>query len=235
MQRILKQSKRIRARDAGIDFAKQYDVSEALSLIKDRANAKFDETVEVVFVCNLDARRGDQNVRGMVSLPAGTGRSVRVAVFAEGDAAEQARAAGADLVGGSELVDKVLADKDINSDLCIATPAMMVHMGKLGKILGPKQLMPNPKLGTVTPNVAAAVTLAKKGQASLRSEKQGIVHTIVGKASFDLDQLKQNFDAVYEGLLAMKPEAIKGNLVKKAFLTSTMGSSLSIDLAKGLS
>jgi large subunit ribosomal protein L1 len=235
MQRILKQSKRIRARDAGIDLAKTYEVSEALRLIKERANSKFDETIEVVFACSLDARRGDQNIRGMVALPAGTGRSVRVAVFAEGEQADQARSAGAELVGGTELVDKVLADKDIDCDLCIATPSMMAHLSKLGRILGPKQLMPNPKLGTVTAQVAAAVVLAKKGQASLRSEKQGIVHTIVGKASFDLDALKSNFQAVYEGLMSMKPDAIKGNLVKKAYISSTMGFSLPIDLAKGLS
>jgi len=234
-QQSLKQSKRIRERDAGIDFAKTYEVGEALNLIKERANAKFDETVEVVFACHLDARRGDQNIRGVVSLPQGTGRSVRVAVFAEEQWAAQAREAGAEIVGGDDLVEQVLSEKNLDCDVCIATPSMMGRMGKLGRILGPKNLMPNPKLGTVTMNVGAAVDSAKKGQASLRSEKQGIVHTVIGKASFSADALRQNCVAVFEGLMAMKPETIKGNLIKKMYLTSTMGFALTIDPSKGLS
>lgn len=234
MTKIEKKSKRIRARDAHVDFAKQYGVEEALVLLKERANAKFDETIEVVFACNIDPRKGDQNIRGMVELPRGTGRSVRVAVFAQGDQAQQAKDAGADIVGDVDLVDEIQRGR-MDFDLCIATPAMMVHLSKLGKILGPKQLMPNPKLGTVTMNVAGAVASAKKGQVSLRAEKQGIVHTILGKASFDTDALEQNFKAVHGALLDMKPDGIKGNLIKKAFLSSTMGFSLGLDLNKGLS
>jgi len=234
MIKIEKKSKRIRNRDAHVDFAKQYAIGEALSLIKDRANAKFDETVEVVFACNVDPRKGDQNIRGMVELPRGTGRTVRVAVFAQGEQAQQARDAGADVVGDLDLIEEVQKGR-IDFDLCIATPAMMVNLSRLGKILGPKQLMPNPKLGTVTMNVAGAVQSAKKGQVSLRAEKEGIVHAILGKASFALEALESNFQAVESALLEMKPDGVKGNLIKKAFLSSTMGFSLTLDLNKGLS
>lgn len=234
MIKIEKKSKRIRNRDAHVDFAKQYAITEALSLVKERANAKFDETVEVVFACNVDPRKGDQNIRGMVELPSGTGRTVRVAVFAQGEQAQQARDAGADIVGDMDLIEEVQKGR-IDFDLCIATPAMMANLSKLGKILGPKQLMPNPKLGTVTMNVAAAVQSAKKGQVSLRAEKQGIVHAILGKASFAVEALERNFQAVEAALLEMKPDGVKGNLIKKAFLSSTMGFSLTLDLNKGLS
>lgn len=234
MIKVEKKSKRIRTRDANVDFARQYGVEEALVLIKDRAKAKFDETIEVVFACNVDPRKGDQNIRGMVELPRGTGRIVRVAVFAQGDHAQQAKDAGADIVGDLDLIEEVQRGR-IDFDLCIATPDMMIHLSKLGKILGPKQLMPNPKLGTVTMNVAGAVQSAKKGQVSLRAEKQGIVHAILGKASFATEALEQNFKAVQSALLDMKPDGIKGNLIKKAFLSSTMGFSLPLDLNKGLS
>jgi large subunit ribosomal protein L1 len=234
MIKIEKKSKRIRARDVNIDFSKDYTVDEALVLIKDRANAKFDETVEVVFACNIDPRKGDQNIRGMVELPAGTGRSVRIAVFAQGEQAQQARDAGAEVVGDLDLIDEVQKGR-IDFDLCIATPPMMAHLSKLGKILGPKQLMPNPKLGTVTMDVVGAIRSAKKGQVSLRAEKQGIVHAILGKASFATEALGQNFAAVQAALLEMKPEGVKGHLIKKAFLSSTMGFSLTLDLNRGLS
>jgi len=234
MIKIEKKSKRIRIRDANVDFAKQYGIDEALGLIKDRANAKFDETVEVIFACNIDPRKGDQNIRGMVELPRGTGRSVRIAVFAQGDQAQQARDAGADIVGDLDLIEEVQKGR-MDFDLCIATPSMMIHLSKLGKILGPKQLMPNPKLGTVTMNVAGAIQSAKKGQVSLRAEKQGIVHAILGKSSFASEALAENFKAVQTALLDMKPDGIKGNLIKKAFLSSTMGFSLALDLNKGLS
>jgi large subunit ribosomal protein L1 len=229
-----KKSKRVRQRDANIDLLAHYGVDEALGLIKQRANAKFDETVEVVFACKVDPRKGDQNIRGMIELPHGTGRTVRIAVFAQDDQAQQARDAGADIVGDLALVEEVQKGR-LDFDLCIATPAMMVHLSKLGKVLGPKGLMPNPKLGTVTMKVAEAVQAAKRGQVSLRAEKQGIVHAILGKVSFDLSALSGNFQAVQSALLDMKPEGVKGNLIKKAYVSSTMGFSLQLDLNKGLS
>ena len=233
MINIEKKSKRIRARDANIDFAKHYSVDEALVLIKERANAKFDETVEVVFACSIDPRKGDQNIRGMVELPEGTGRTVRIAVFAQGEQAQQARDAGADVVGDLDLIEEIQKGR-LDFDLCIATPSMMVHLSKLGKVLGPKQLMPNPKLGTVTMNVAGAIQSAKKGQVSLRAEKQGIVHAILGKTSFAVASLEKNFKVVQAALLEMKPDGVKGHLIKKAFLSSTMGFSLILDLDRGL-
>jgi len=233
MINIEKKSKRIRARDVNIDFAKHYSVDEALVLIKERANAKFDETVEVVFACNIDPRKGDQNIRGMVELPEGTGRTVRIAVFAQGEQAQQARDAGADVVGDLDLIEEIQKGR-LDFDLCIATPSMMVHLSKLGKVLGPKQLMPNPKLGTVTMNVAGAIQSAKKGQVSLRAEKQGIVHAILGKTSFAVASLEKNFKVVQAALLEMKPDGVKGHLIKKAFLSSTMGFSLILDLDRGL-
>jgi len=231
---MIKKSKRIQRRDENIDFSKIYDIREGLDLVKNGATAKFDETVEIVFSCNLDPRKGDQNLRGMVSLPCGTGKSVRIAVFAQGEQAHQAREAGADLVGDMDLIEAVQRG-NMDFDLCIATPPMMAHLSKLGKILGPKGLMPNPKLGTVTMDVAAAIDSAKKGQVSLRADKQGIVHGIIGRASFAIDQLEQNFQALYEGLLELKPAGLKGGLVKKIYLSSTMGFSLAIDPAKVLS
>lgn len=231
---MIKKSKRIQRRDENIDFSKTYDIREGLALIKEGATAKFDETVEVVFACNLDPRKGDQNLRGMVSLPCGTGKTVRVAVFAQGEQANQAREAGADLVGDMDLIETIQRGT-IDFDLCIATPPMMAHLSKLGKVLGPKGLMPNPKLGTVTMDVAAAVDSAKKGQVSLRADKQGIVHGILGRASFAVGQLEENFQALYEGLLDLKPSGLKGVLIKKVYLSSTMGFSLAIDPAKVLS
>jgi len=232
MIKIQKKSKRIHNRDANIDFSKRYSVGEALDLIKDRSKVKFDETVEVVFACNVDTRKGDQNIRTMVGLPNGTGRSVRIAVFAQGEQAQQARDAGADIVGDLDLVEEVQKGK-IDFDVCIATPSMMVNLSKLGKILGPKQLMPNPKLGTVTMNVAGAVLSAKRGQVSLRAEKQGIVHAILGKISFASDALIENFETLQKALVAAKPDSVKGDLIKKAYLSSTMGFSVELDLARG--
>jgi large subunit ribosomal protein L1 len=229
-----KVSKRIQKRDAGIDFAKTYGFSEALALLKDRSSVKFDETVDMVFVCALDTRKGDQNIRGMVSLPKGSGKTLRVAVFAQGEQATQAQKAGADIVGAEDLVAKVEAGH-IDFDVCIATPSMMVHLAKLGRVLGPKGLMPNPKLGTVTMDTAGAVTQAKQGQVTLRADKQGIVHSIVGRLNFGLDDLKANAKAVHEGLERLRPSGIKGNLIKRAYLSSTMGFALQLDLANGLS
>lgn len=227
-----KKTKRIRARDEGIDFSNQYPLSQALSLIKEKATAKFDETVEVIFVSNLDPRKGDQNVRGMVQLPMGTGKTVRVAVFAEGEQAQLAKEAGADIVGSLDLIEEVQKGKT-DFDLCIASPSMMAQLSKLGKILGPKGLMPNPKLGTVTNDTAAAVKAAKQGQASFRTEKGGIIHSILGKASFPLESLVENFTVLHKNILDARPASLKGDYIKKIYVSSTMGAGLLIDCHKG--
>ncbi len=227
---VMKKSKRIRARDEGVDLYKSYALPEALNLIKERATAKFDETVEVVFSCAIDPQKGDQNIRGMVSLPQGTGKSIRVAVFAEGEQAREAQEAGAEVVGGSDLVEEVQKG-NIDFDLCIATPAMMSQLSKLGKVLGPKGLMPNPKLGTVTLNVASAVLAAKRGQVSLRADKAGLIHAFIGKSSFSVEALEENFSALLTGLLNLKPSGIKGDLIKRAYVSSTMGFALPLEIA----
>lgn len=230
----MKITKRIKRRDEGVNLDKVYTVVEAIALLKERSFVKFDETVEVAFACNIDPRKGEHNIRGMVSLPKGTGKVVRVAVFAQGEQAQKAREAGAEVVGAEDLLEEVQKGK-IDFDLCIATPPMMGQLGKLGKILGPKGLMPNPKLGTVTMDVASAVQAAKKGQVVLRAEKQGIVHTLAGKISFSSEDLLENIKAIFDGLLELKPNGIKGNLVKKAYISTTMGFSLMIDVTSGLS
>lgn len=227
-------SKRIRCRNENIDFSRIYSLSEALALLKERSSVKFDETIEAIFSCAIDPRKGDQNIRGMVSLPKGSGKKMRIAVFAQGEQAQQALAAGADYIGESDLIEEVLKGTT-DFDVCIATPSMMSQLSKLGKILGPKGLMPNPKLGTVTMDVKEAVTRARQGQASLRADKAGIVHTIMGKVSFSIEDLEENFHALHAGLLDLTPQGIKGNLIKKAFISSTMGFALSIDVTKLLS
>ena len=228
-----KLSKRIQVRDKDIDLCRSYPLDEALSLLKERSSSKFDETIEVVFSCNLDTRKGDQTIRSMVSLPQGTGKKVRVAVFAEGDQALKAQEAGAECVGGIDLIEEVVKGR-MDFDLCIATPSMMPQLAKLGKILGPKGLMPNPKLGTVTQDVAAAVRSAKQGQASLRAEKAGIIHSIIGKASFSKEALSENFSTIYSHLLDLRPASVKGHLIKKVYVSSTMGFALALDLGKDL-
>jgi len=223
--------KRLKNAYDGIDRNTTYPVSEAVKKIKEAAaNTKFDETVEIAINLGVDPRHADQMVRGTVSLPHGTGKSLRVAVFAKGDKVGEAEAAGADLVGGDDLAEKVQKG-EIDFDRCIATPDMMAVVGKLGKILGPKGLMPNPKLGTVTPDVAGAVKAAKAGQIEFRVEKAGIIHAGVGKASFSEDALAENVTAFVDDIAKAKPSGAKGTYMKKVSLSSTMGPGLRLEIA----
>jgi large subunit ribosomal protein L1 len=213
-----------------VDAEKLYGFDEALALLKEFGSKKFDETVEVAMNLGVDPRHADQMVRGMVSLPAGTGKDMKVAVFARGDKADEATKAGADKVGAEDLMEDMQAG-NLDYDRVIATPDMMGVVGRLGKVLGPKGLMPNPKLGTVTPNVAQAVKDAKGGQVEFRVEKQGIIHSGIGKLSFTEDQLKTNFKALTDAIVKARPAGAKGKYVKKVSLTSTMGPGLKIDTA----
>lgn len=213
-----------------VDADKLYTVDDALALLKELQTAKFDETIEIALNLGVDPRHADQMVRGMVSLPAGTGKDMKVAVFARGDKAEAALAAGADKVGAEDLMEDMLAG-NLNYDRVIATPDMMAIVGRLGKTLGPKGLMPNPKLGTVTPNVADAVKAAKAGQVEFRVEKQGIIHSGIGKKSFSQADLRANFDALVDAVIKSKPAGAKGKYVRKVALTSSMGPGLKIDVA----
>jgi len=223
--------KRLKTAYDGIDRNSTYPVSEAVKKIKEAAaNTKFDETVEIAINLGVDPRHADQMVRGTVSLPHGTGKSLKVAVFAKGDKIAEAEAAGADLVGGDDLAEKVQKG-EIDFDRCIATPDMMAVVGKLGKILGPKGLMPNPKLGTVTPDVAGAVKAAKAGQIEFRVEKAGIIHAGVGKASFSEDALAENVTAFVDAIAKAKPSGAKGTYMKKVSLSSTMGPGLRLEIA----
>lgn len=226
MAKLTKKAKAL----ANLDREKLYTVEEALATLRQYA-AKFDETVEVAMNLGVDPRHADQMVRGMVSLPAGTGKEVRVAVFARGENAEKALAAGADKVGAEDLMEDMLAG-NLDYDRVIATPDMMGLVGRLGKVLGPKGLMPNPKLGTVTPNVAQAVKDAKSGQVEFRVEKQGIIHSGIGKLSFADEALKANFKALTSAVVKAKPAGAKGKYVKKVSITSTMGPGLKLDLAE---
>ena len=212
----------------GIDRDKFYDVSEAVKMIKARATSKFDETIEVAMNLAVDPRKADQNIRGTVMLPHGTGKTLRVAVFAKGDRAEEAKAAGADIVGADDLAAKVQAG-EIEFDRCIATPDMMALVGRLGKVLGPRGLMPNPKLGTVTANVTEAVKAAKGGQVEFRAEKAGIVHAGVGKASFSETAILENVKAFVGAITRAKPSGVKGTYIKKVSLSSTMGPGVKIE------
>ena len=214
---------------AEIDRNRFYGVDEAISVVKSNATAKFDETVEVALNLGVDPRHADQMVRGVVNLPKGTGKTVRVAVFAKGAKADEAKAAGADVVGAEDLMESVQGGQ-IDFDRVIATPDMMGVVGRLGKVLGPKGLMPNPKLGTVTMDVAKAVTDAKSGQVEFRVEKAGIVHAGIGKASFPEGDLKENFDAFMDAIVRNKPSGAKGKFVKKLSVSSTMGPGVKIDL-----
>jgi len=214
-----------------VDREKLYGIDEAINVVKANATAKFDETIEVALNLGVDPRHADQMVRGVVTLPAGTGKDVRVAVFARGDKAEEATKAGADLVGAEDLMESIQGGT-IDFDRVIATPDMMGIVGRLGKVLGPKGLMPNPKLGTVTPNVAEAVKAAKGGQVEFRVEKAGIVHSGIGKASFTEADLRKNFDAFLDAIVKAKPSGTKGKYVKKVAITSSMGPGLKIDTAE---
>ena len=222
--------KRINNAREGIDRKKLYSLEEAIKLVKERAKAKFDESVEVAMNLGVDPRHADQMVRGVVQLPSGSGKSVRVAVFAKGDKAEEAKKAGADIVGAEDLFEKVNGG-EIDFDRCIATPDMMPLVGRLGKVLGPRGLMPNPKVGTVTPDVAAAVEASKGGAVEFRVEKAGIVHAGVGKASFDEKSLEANVRAITDAVLKAKPSGAKGTYVKRVAISSTMGPGVKIDPA----
>jgi len=228
MAKLTKKQKQIAG---SVDTQKLYGVDEAIEAVKANATAKFDETIEVAMNLGVDPRHADQMVRGVVTLPAGTGKTVRVAVFAKGDKAEEARAAGADLVGAEDLMETIQGGQ-IDFDRVIATPDMMGVVGRLGKVLGPKGLMPNPKLGTVTPNVTEAVKAAKGGQVEFRVEKAGIIHSGIGKASFSKEDLRRNFDAFLDAIVKARPSGAKGKYVKKVALSSTMGPGLKVDVGE---
>jgi large subunit ribosomal protein L1 len=222
--------KRFKTALKGIDRNKFYSVEDAVKLVKERAKAKFDETIEMAFNLGIDPKHADQNVRGVISLPHGTGKNVRVAVFAKGEKAEAAKKAGADIVGADDLAEKVQAGQ-MDFDRVIASPDMMVTVGKLGKVLGPRGLMPNPKLGTVTNDIAEAVKAAKGGQVEYRAQKEGIVHAGVGKASFSEQALVENVRALFNAVNRAKPAGAKGTYLKKVSLSSTMGPGLKLDVA----
>ena len=227
---MAKQGKRLKAIYAGFDRDKAFALDEAVKIAKTNAKAKFDETIEISMNLGIDPRHADQMVRGVVGLPHGTGKTVRVGVFARGPKAEEAKAAGADVVGADDLAALVQEGK-IEFDRCIATPDMMALVGRLGKVLGPRGLMPNPKLGTVTMDVKGAVTAAKAGQVEFRAEKAGIVHAGIGKASFGEDQLLANARAFVEAIQRAKPTGAKGTYVKKVAVSSTMGPGVKVDVA----
>ena len=221
--------KRLKNAYSDLDRTKFYSLDEAVALIKARAGAKFDETVEIALNLGIDPRHADQMVRGVVDLPSGTGKTVRVAVFAKGAKADEARAAGADVVGDDELANEVQGGK-MDFDRCIATPDMMGLVGRLGKVLGPRGLMPNPKLGTVTMNVGDAVKAAKGGQVQFRAEKAGIVHAGVGKASFSEEALAANIKAFVDAINKAKPTGAKGTYLQKVSVSSTMGPGVKLDI-----
>jgi large subunit ribosomal protein L1 len=227
---MAKLSKRLAALKAKVDNNKLYPVDEALALVKDSATAKFNESIDVSFNLGIDPRKSDQLVRGSVVLPKGTGKTVRVAVFAQGAAAEAALAAGADIVGFEELADQVKKG-EMNFDIVIASPDAMRIVGQLGQILGPRGLMPNPKVGTVTPDVATAVKNAKAGQIQYRTDKAGIIHCTIGRASFNATDLKENLVAIMEALQKAKPTTSKGVYFRKMAISSTMGIGVRVDHA----
>ena len=224
------QGKRLKKAYEGIDPEAVLKVEDAVKQIKGRASAKFDETVEISMNLNIDPRKQDQNLRGTVMLPHGTGKTVRVGVFARGDRAKEAEAAGADVVGAEDLVEKVQAGQ-IDFDRAIATPDMMALVGRLGKILGPRGLMPNPRLGTVTMDVKGAVTAAKGGQVEFRAEKAGIIHAGIGKVSFDEDKLLENARALADAVQKARPTGAKGTYMKAAAVSSTMGPGIRVDIS----
>jgi len=227
---MAKQGKRLKAVYAGFDRERAYALDEAVRIAKSNAKAKFDETIEIAMNLGIDPRHADQMVRGVVGLPNGTGKSVRIGVFARGAKADEARAAGADVVGADDLAAAVQEGK-IDFDRCIATPDMMALVGRLGKVLGPRGLMPNPKLGTVTMDVKGAVTAAKAGQVEFRAEKAGIIHAGIGKASFDEAKLVENARAFVDAIQKARPTGAKGTYLKKVAVSSTMGPGVRVDVA----
>jgi large subunit ribosomal protein L1 len=223
------QGKRVVAAYKKIDRDRAYHLAEAVDVVKANASAKFDETVEMAMNLGIDPRHADQMVRGLIGLPNGTGKTLRVGVFARGPKAEEATAAGADVVGAEDLAEKIQAG-DIQFDRCIATPDMMGLVGRLGKILGPRGLMPNPRLGTVTMDVKGAIAAAKAGQVEFRAEKAGIVHAGIGKASFPAEKLLENARAFADAIIKAKPAGAKGNYLQKVALSSTMGPGVRVDI-----
>lgn len=228
---MVKLSKKQKVADASVDRNKLYGLEAAIEIVKSNATAKFDETIEIAMNLGVDPRHADQMVRGVIQLPNGTGKSVRVAVFARGDKADEAKAAGAELVGAEDLMEAIQGGQ-MDFDRCIATPDMMAVVGRLGKVLGPRGLMPNPKLGTVTPNVAEAVKAAKGGQVEYRAEKTGIVHVGLGKASFTKEALKENVEAFVTAVMRSKPSGVKGQFLQKVAISSTMGPGVKLDLSE---
>ena len=228
---MAKLTKKQKALAEKLDPMKLYGIDEAIAAAKANATAKFDETIEIALNLGVDPRHADQMVRGVVTLPAGTGKDVRVAVFARGNKAEEATAAGADVVGAEDLMERIQGGQ-IDFDRVIATPDMMGIVGRLGKVLGPKGLMPNPKLGTVTPNVTEAVKAAKGGQVEFRVEKAGIIHSGIGKASFAAEDLRRNFDAFVDAIVRAKPTGAKGKYVQKVAVSSSMGPGIKVDVAE---
>ncbi|AAW86913.2 50S ribosomal protein L1 [Aliivibrio fischeri] len=227
---MAKLTKRMRNIREKVEVTKEYDINEAVALLKELATAKFTESVDVAVNLGIDARKSDQNVRGATVLPHGTGREIRVAVFTQGANAEAAKEAGADLVGMEDLAELVKKG-EMNFDVVVASPDAMRVVGQLGTILGPRGLMPNPKVGTVTPNVAEAVKNAKAGQVRYRNDKNGIIHTTIGKVDFDAAQLKENLEALLVALKKAKPTSAKGTFVKKVSISTTMGAGVSLDQA----
>jgi len=227
---MAKHGKRLRAAYKTIDRTRAYKLDEAVGVLKAVARGKFDETVEMAMNLGIDPRHADQMVRGLISLPHGTGKTLRVGVFARGPKAEEATAAGADVVGAEDLAEKIQAG-EINFDRCIATPDMMGLVGRLGKILGPRGLMPNPRLGTVTMDVKGAIQAAKAGQVEFRAEKAGIVHAGIGKASFPPEKLVENAKAFADAIIKAKPAGAKGTYVEKVALSTTMGPGVRVDIA----
>ena len=227
---MAKLTKRMRVIREKVDGTKEYGITEAVALLKELATAKFVESVDVAVNLGIDARKSDQNVRGATVLPNGTGRTVRVAVFTQGANAEAAKAAGADLVGMEDLAEQIKKG-EMNFDVVIASPDAMRVVGQLGQILGPRGLMPNPKVGTVTPNVVEAVNNAKAGQVRYRNDKNGIIHTTIGKVDFTTEQLQQNLEALLSALKKAKPSTSKGQFIKKVSVSTTMGAGVSVDQA----
>jgi len=223
-------NKRLAAAQKTVDAAKAYALADAIALAKSNAKAKFDETIEISMNLGIDPRHADQMVRGLVGLPNGTGKVLRVGVFARGAKAEEALAAGADVVGADDLAEKIQSG-DIQFDRCIATPDMMGLVGRLGKILGPRGLMPNPRLGTVTMDVKGAITAAKAGQVEFRAEKAGIVHAGIGKASFETEKLVENAKAFADAIVKARPTGAKGTYVQKVAVSSTMGPGVRVDVS----
>ncbi|MDD9916660.1 MAG: 50S ribosomal protein L1 [Rhodospirillaceae bacterium] len=224
-----KNTKRRKGMMDKIDRSTEVAVEDAVKALKECASAKFDETVEISMNLGIDPRHSDQQVRGVVQLPHGTGKTVRVAVFAKGDKADEAKAAGADIVGAEDLAERIQGG-EMNFDRCVATPDMMAIVGRLGKVLGPRGLMPNPKLGTVTPDVETAVKAAKGGEVTFRAEKAGVVHAGIGKASFSEEQLADNVRAFVKAISNAKPSGAKGTYIKKVSVSSTMGPGMSLEI-----